>query len=425
MHYPRVILPALIVALASISRAQSVGSSFCSPTNNSTGSAAILDASVGNGLGSNLHLEVTQGVPGEIGFFLVGSAASPGVLVSDGMLCLVGSGTSARFGYNTSGGSNSMGLFDSAGTLQNIAGTSTVGSGFDVPDSIPGSVPITIISGDTWHFQLWYRDTPSAPGSSNFTNGVSVTFPTVVTPTPIPGMVLIPPGTFDMGSNAAPGAPYLGDISTQPVHSVTISRSFWMGETEVTQAQFQAVMGTNPSSFPGPNRPVERVSWNGARAFCAALTAQELAAGNLLPGMEYRLPTEAEWEYACRAGSQTEFHFGTDLVCSDARFNFSYHSNSGCASNASTVVGSYPPNAFGLHDMHGNLWEWCLDTYDQYPGAAQTDPLVSGNSSYRIVRGGDSLNSSAHCRSAFRLSIPTFPARTVGFRVVLGAILVP
>ncbi len=385
-----------------------------------------MTGAVGNGAGSNLHLEVTQGVPGEIGYFLVGNEATAGVATSNGLFCLIGTGTAAFYRYNVSGGgSNSVGLFDATGVLQNLVGTSTVGSGFDVPSTVPGSAPITIMSGDTWHFQLWHRDSSAGQGTSNFSNGLSVTFPTVSPLNPIAGMAQIPAGTFDMGSNAASGAPYLGDVIERPVHSVTISQSFWMSETETTQAQYQAIMGSNPSNSSGANKPVELVSWYNARAYCAALTAQEQAAGNVPAGMEYRLPTEAEWEYACRAGTTTEFNVGSDLFCDQARFGYSYHSNSSCSQGPTANVGSYSANAFGLYDMHGNVWEWCLDSYASYSGASQTDPFVTSGSS-RVLRGGGWGNFSNFSRSAFRAGGPPDTVYiNIGFRVVLARVLVP
>ncbi len=419
----RFILPALAFALTGGALAQSVGTPFCTPTNNSTGAAASLTGAVGNGTGSNLHLEVTQGVPGEIGYFLAGNEATAGVATSNGMFCLVGTGTAAFYRYNVSGGgSNSVGLFDASGVLQNLVGTSTVGSGFDVPGTIPGIVPITIASGDTWHFQLWHRDTPAAQGTSNFSNGLSVTFPTVANPQ----MVLIPAGTFSMGSNAANGPPYYGEWGGDTtIHSVTISQSFWMSETEITQAQYQAMMGSNPSSSLGANKPVERVAWHDARDYCAALTAQEQAAGNVPVGMEYRLPTEAEWEYACRAGTTTEFNVGLSLDCMQASFEYSYHGSSYCGWLGTMNVGYFPANAFGLYDMHGNVKEWCLDSIADYSGASQTDPFVTGGSD-RIIRGGSWYNSSASCRSAHRYgSSPGSLSNQNGFRVVLGSVLVP
>jgi len=231
-----------------------------------------------------------------------------------------------------------------------------------------------------------------------------------------------------MGSNASSGAPYYNGSITQPVHQVTISYTFWMGEKEVTQAQYQALMGTNPSNFPGANKPVEQVTWNNAVAYCAALTTQQAALGNVPAGYQYRLPTEAEWEYACRAGTTTEFNTGAALFCNDAKFYYSYHSNSQCYSSGtgSTVpVGSYAPNAWGLYDMHGNVWEWCLDSVANYPSGPVTDPFVTGGPN-RVFRGGGWGFNSYDCRSAFRSSYnPGITNYDFGFRVVLAPVLVP
>jgi formylglycine-generating enzyme required for sulfatase activity len=250
--------------------------------------------------------------------------------------------------------------------------------------------------------------------------------PTVPIPgvTPIPGLAIIQAGTFQMGSDAAAGAPYFGSSNEKPVHSVTLSKPFWMGTTEVTQAQYQALMGTNPSQFVGANRPVERVSWFNAQAYCAALTAQQSALGNVPAGYQYRLSTEAEWEYACRAGTTTEFNVGSALFCNQARFWYSYHSDSLCGSNSTVPVGSYPANAWGLFDMHGNVWEWCLDSFASYPAGAVTDPFVTGGP-YRVFRGGNWADLSYLCRSAFRYLItPGYASGNVGFRVVLASVLV-
>ncbi len=304
-----------------------------------------------------------------------------------------------------------------------------MGSGFDVPDTIPGNTPILIMSGSSWHFQLWHRDSGAQAGDSNFSNGLSVTFP-AAPPVPIAGMVLIPAGMFDMGSNAASGAPYYGGSSTQPVHTVTISHDFWMGEHEVTQDEYQALMGMNPSTFVGPHLPVETLSWNDARAYCAALTVQEAASGHVPPGFEYRLPTEAEWEYACRGGTTTEFNTGQAIYCADAQFYRSNHSGIICGSNSPVVVGAFQPNAWGLHDMHGNVEEWCLDSYSSYGSSAEIDPFVTGGSS-RICRGGGWRfsgrgNGSEMLRSAARATnSPSSSNRHRGFRVVLASVLVP
>ena len=156
-----------------------VGTPFCSPANaNSTGVPAVLTGSTGTGVGSDLHLEINDGVPGQLAYMLAGNEATVGIPVSNGQFCLVGTPTAQFFRFNVSGTDmNSIGGFDATGTMINAAGTSTTGFGFDVPSTIPDSVPITIMVGDTWHFQGWYRDTPAGVGSSNFTNGLSVTFP--------------------------------------------------------------------------------------------------------------------------------------------------------------------------------------------------------------------------------------------------------
>jgi formylglycine-generating enzyme required for sulfatase activity/PKD repeat protein len=278
--------------------------------------------------------------------------------------------------------------------------------------------------------------TPVAPFTITLVRpGAVVVDPIVGTPVNAAlNLALIVPGTYLRGSPVTPlgVGPYFNQAVAQPVHSVTISRPFWIGRFEVTQAQYQAVMGSNPSFFQGPSypnaaqRPVEQVTWNNAVAYCTALTASEQAAGRVPAGYVYRLPTEAEWEYCCRAGTTTEFHFGPTLVCGQANFGFSYHSNTNCSINQTAVVGSYPPNAWGLHDMHGNVWEWCQDAWDfsaNYPSGPVTDPVVAC-CPFRVVRGGSWFFDSNFCRSAFRYS--SDPAGTLfdfGFRVVLASVL--
>ena len=228
------------------------------------------------------------------------------------------------------------------------------------------------------------------------------------------GFAQIQAGTFQMGEVGV----------DEPVHTVTISYPFWMGATEVTQAEYAALMGSNPSQFQGSeypdsaNRPVEQVSWHDARSYCKALTAQQSARGAVPSGYEFRLPTEAEWEYACRTGTTTSWNVGNSLSCSQANHNF-------CIGKQTSVVGSYAPNAWGLYDMHGNVWEWCLDSHGGYPSGAVTDPFVTGGP-YRVIRGGGWLNSSYYCRSAIRYyNDPGFAVNNVGFRVVLAPVLVP
>lgn len=243
-------------------------------------------------------------------------------------------------------------------------------------------------------------------------------------PTP-PRMAAIQAGTFQRGSNASCADPYWECGGSQPVHQVTISYCFWMGQYEVTQSEYAALMGSNPSSVAAANNPVDGVSWTMARAYCAALTAQQSARGNVPGGYQYRLPTEAEWEYACRSGTTTEFNVGGALFCNQASFHFSNHSNSPCNPNYTSLVGSYAPNAWGLYDMHGNVWEWCLDSHAPYVAGPATDPFRTGGPS-RIQRGGSWGNPSDNCRSAVRnFGGPGSTNSTLGFRVVLAPILNP
>jgi formylglycine-generating enzyme required for sulfatase activity len=185
-------------------------------------------------------------------------------------------------------------------------------------------------------------------------------------------LVLIRPGKFMMGS---PDSELGHEPDEGPQHEVVISKPFYMGVTEVTQAQYEAVMGTNPSDFKGPTNPVDKVSWNEAVEFCRRLSEKTRKT--------VRLPTEAEWEYACRAGSKTRFSFGdSDSILGDYAW---YRSNSGSKPHP---VGQKKPNAWGLYDMHGNVWEWCADRYGPYSSEASTDPQGAGSGSARVVRGG-------------------------------------
>lgn len=246
----------------------------------------------------------------------------------------------------------------------------------------------------------------------------------------VSGLIPIPPGTFEMGSNAPIGAPYFSSSNERPVRPVTISQPFWISSCEVTQAEYEALMGSNPSAHTGPDRPVERVSWFDAVAYCQALTAQAALLGSLPAGYEYRLPTEAEWEYACRAGTTREFNLGDELLCSDAWFSTTFHPTPGstpCSNPSGTTdVATYSANAWSLHDMHGNVWEWCLDSFAPYSPGPQSDPFVTGVSGTRVLRGGTWNGASYLCRSAYRgLADPTTASSNMGFRVVLAPALVP
>ena len=233
-------------------------------------------------------------------------------------------------------------------------------------------------------------------------------------------MVWINSGSFMMGASENE----LGKKNDEePQHKVTLTRSYWIGKYEVTQAQYKAIMGSNPSSYNGDNNPVEFVSWRDATNFCAKLTACEKAAGRLPEGYEYNLPTEAQWEYACRAGTTTSLNSGKNLTSEYECPNMSevgwyeYNSNS-----ATHPVGQKRPNAWGLYDMHGNVSEWCLDWYGEsyYSNSPVTDPEGPSTGSNRILRDGGWDDRASLCRVAFRYRIyPDYCYSDVGFRVAL------
>jgi len=232
-----------------------------------------------------------------------------------------------------------------------------------------------------------------------------------------PNMVFIPPGTFTMGSPTNEADRWLGD---GPQTAVTISRGFWMGQYEVTQGEYLAVMGNNPSGFTGDlNRPVETVFWYDATNYCAALTQRERAASRIATNSVYRLPTEAEWEYACRGWTSTRFSYGDDPGYTNLTDYAWYSGNSGGTTHP---VGQKLPNPWGLYDMHGNVFEWCQDWWaDYYAGGIAVDPQGPSTGLYRVFRGGSWDNSARYCRSAGRSGTgPGYASNYVGFRVVLA-----
>jgi formylglycine-generating enzyme required for sulfatase activity len=236
-------------------------------------------------------------------------------------------------------------------------------------------------------------------------------------------MVYIPKGTFMMGSPENEEDRFSDE---SPQHKVTVP-TFFMGKYPVTQAQWQAVMGNNPSGFKGENRPVENVSWNDAVKFCQQLSEKT--------GQEYRLPSEAEWEYACRAGTTTHFYFGEMITPDLANYdgNYPYASGSkGVYCEQTTDVGNFPPNAFGLYDMHGNVWEWCADAWhDNYEGAPSDGSIwekgkkgllakwfSNDNADRLCLRGGSWYDDAGRLRSAFRIRwLPTNRYGGLGLRV--------
>jgi formylglycine-generating enzyme required for sulfatase activity len=229
-------------------------------------------------------------------------------------------------------------------------------------------------------------------------------------------MVWIPAGQFVMGS---PESEVDRESDEGPQTRVTLTRGFFMGRYEVTQGEYLSVIGDNPSYFTGDtNLPVEMVAWFEATDYCAQLTVRERTAGRLPTGWAYRLPTEAEWEYASRAGSTNCFSYGDDPGYTQLGNYAWYYANSG---NTPHPVGGKSPNRWGLFDLSGNVWEWCSDWYGAYLGGNVTDPLGPVSGSPRVVRGGSWYNFASHCRSAIRYSIhPTYRYYILGFRVVLA-----
>jgi formylglycine-generating enzyme required for sulfatase activity len=250
-------------------------------------------------------------------------------------------------------------------------------------------------------------------------------------------LVAIVGGTFTMGSPADEEG---RDTSEGPQRDVTVPQ-FLMGKYPVTQAQWKAVaalpkierdLEADPAHYKGDNRPVERVTWDDAVEFCQRLSNHT--------GREYRLPSEAEWEYACRAGTTTPFHFGPTITTNLANYRGTYweykgegktylgsygQGPKGAFRGKTTDVGSFPPNAFGLYDMHGNVWEWCLDHWhDTYDGAP-TDGrawLSSGENNPRRTRGGSLYYAPSYCRSAYRgKSKRDFYDKDFGFRIVCAS----
>lgn len=257
------------------------------------------------------------------------------------------------------------------------------------------SLAVTTANGEDTELKLSFVNVTSSgegegEGEGEYNPGDTQT---VMLPDGVPlTMVWIPGGTFLMGR-------YSGEQDSNsdedPQHSVTVL-GFWMGKYEVTQAQWRAITGGNPSYFTGDNRPVERVSWN-------TITQTFLPALNSATGMTFRLPSEAQWEYAARAGTSTRFYWGDDPSYSQIGNYAWYSGNSG----SENVVGGKLPNAFGLYDMSGNVWEWCEDDWHSNYSGAPADGSAwvhSPRGSYRVFRGGGWGNLLGYsCRSACRL----------------------
>jgi formylglycine-generating enzyme required for sulfatase activity len=216
-------------------------------------------------------------------------------------------------------------------------------------------------------------------------------------------LILIRPGSFVMGSNT-------GSPEEKPAHKVTITKAFFLGKYEVTQEQWEAVMGSNPSLNKGGKNPVERVSWEDCQIFGKKLNEK------FGPSIgTFRLPTEAEWEYACRAGRTTKYFFG------DEESRLEEYGNFAPRRVPTTIpVGQKKPNAWGLYDMHGNVWEWCQDWYRNYDGD-EVDPTGASEGSYRVLRGGAFSIPRQRCGSGNRFrSKPEIRSGSQGCRLALS-----
>jgi formylglycine-generating enzyme required for sulfatase activity len=252
----------------------------------------------------------------------------------------------------------------------------------------------------------------AAGGPKSLTNSAGLSF------------VLIPAGTFQMGSpDTEPGH----RTNEAPVHEIVIGKPLFMGIQPVTQAQYLTVMGKNPARFTpanggSPQHPVEMVSWDDAAAFCRQLSErpEERAAGH-----SYRLPTEAEWEYACRAGTATAFGHGATFLAGQGNFDAAYpcgDASPGVALGHTTPVTRFPASAWGLNDMHGNVWEWCSDWYAEgyYRSSPLRDPVGPPEGKLKVLRGGSWRNHGSACRAAYRNALaPHQKDSATGFRVML------
>jgi uncharacterized protein (TIGR02996 family) len=260
-------------------------------------------------------------------------------------------------------------------------------------------------------------------------DGLRPCMPTVIASYNI-HLTLIPPGKFLMGAKPRE---WTNILHERPQHQVLLTRPFYIGTYLITQSQYRAVMRSNPSTFlPNPqshydvpydstdNFPVDGVSYEMAVEFCKRLSARK---AEKQARRVYRLPTEAEWEYACRAGTQTIFAYGNQLTSDLANFDGNYAHPKREAGNPTyhfrpSPVGSYRPNAFGLYDMHGNLWEWCSDWYDRntYTATLRVDPTGPESGEHHVLRGGSWIDAGWNCRSATRSEREA--SHYVGLRVV-------
>ncbi len=297
--------------------------------------------------------------------------------------------------------SGGTGYYDAFSSDSSVAEVTVSGSTLNVLGGAAGSATITVY--DSAMTVKTVSVTSTGPPAT-YSNSLGQSF------------VLIPSGTFTMGSPTSEP----GRNKDEAQHEVVITQPYYMQATEVTQAQWKAVMGRNPSHFSscGDNCPAENISWNDAQDYIVQMNA--LGEGT------YRLPTEAEWEYASRAGSTTAFGNGeiTQTGCSNDPILQSMGWYCYNASNKTHPVAQKTPNAWGLYDMHGNAWEWCHDWYDSYPSQKVTDPTGPSTGSGRLVRGGSWFDNAMVCRSAYRYYSSPTPGDSVnGLRLVKEPLL--
>jgi len=287
------------------------------------------------------------------------------------------------------------------------------------PDGFPPNAPVdqTRINGrrvtlDQLLRALVSSDPPTGgPTGRKEANGIGMSF------------VELGPGEFTMGSPESEAR----RGSDEGQHRVRLTKGFWLQMTEVTQGQWRAVMGDNPSHFQnGKNYPVESVSWNDVQAFLEKLNTMD-------PGKNYRLPTEAQWEYACRAGTTTAYSWGNEFELgrcnvendpgSSETKNVATFERRGLPTDSTMPVGQFAANAWGLYDMHGNVWEWCRDWYGDYPGGTVADPMGPSWGADRVYRGGSLSSTAAGCRSAYRGNVgPGCRSSYLGFRLALSSV---
>jgi formylglycine-generating enzyme required for sulfatase activity len=306
-------------------------------------------------------------------------------------------------------------------------------------DGSPKTVSITPKAGKSpGAITIYYNGSTTAPSAVGFyaitfnvaaapdwkaASGLSAGTLVIIT---APDLIRIEGGTFTMGSPS--NEP--GRDNDEVQHQVTLS-AFYMGKYQITQAEYQYVMETNPSSFKGSTLPVEGVSWYDVAEYCNRLSQREgLTPAYTINGTNvtcnwnangYRLPTEAEWEYACRAGTTTPFSTGNNITSDQANYdgNYPYNNNAtGIYRKRTTVVGSFAPNPWGLYDMHGNVWEWCWDWYGSYSSGAQTNPSGPVSGDDRVIRGGSWSDGGQDLRSSFRIGNgQSSRSSDVGFRM--------